>query len=115
MSRNYMDMQLKKATSHLARLVHKGSFIKGNIVTMKRTCGYPNCRCAVEGKKHVSMYIGKKQDGTTKMIYVPKRLEEEVEKKINAYLDWWLERPLSVIRLLGIVALAFGILIIYAA
>jgi len=31
------------------------------------------------------MYIGKKQDGTTKMIYIPKRLEEEVEKKINAY------------------------------
>ena len=85
MSRNYMDMQLKKATSHLARLVHKGSFIKGNIVTMKRTCGYPNCRCIKEGKKHVSMYIGKKQDGTTKMIYVPKRLEEEVEKKISAY------------------------------
>ena len=84
MSRNYMDMQLKKATSHLARLVHKGSFLKGNTVTMKRTCGYPNCRC-VKGEKHVSMYIGKKQNGTTKMIYVPKRLEEEVEKKINAY------------------------------
>ena len=85
MSRNYMDMQLKKATSHLARLVHKGSFLKGNIVTMKRTCGYPKCKCVLEGKKHESMYIGKKQDGTTKMIYVPKHLEEEVEKKINAY------------------------------
>ena len=80
-----MDMELKKATSHLAKLVYKGSFIKGNIVTMKRTCGYPNCRCIKEGKKHVSMYIGKKQDGTTKMIYVPKHLEDEVEKKIDAY------------------------------
>ncbi len=37
------------------------------------------------------------------------------QKKINAYLDWWLERPLSVIRLLGIVVLAFGVLIIYSA
>jgi len=85
MNRKFMDVQLKKATSHLAKLTHRGSFIKGNIVTMKRTCGYPNCRCVKEGKKHVSMYIGKKQDGTTKMIYVPKRLEEEVEKKISAY------------------------------
>ncbi len=80
-----MDMQLKKATSHLARLVHKGSFLKGNVVTMKRTCGYPRCKCVLEGKKHESMYIGKKEQGTTKMIYVPKRLEEDVEKKISAY------------------------------
>ena len=85
MNRKYMDAELKKATAHLAKLTHKGSFLKGNIVTMKRTCGYPNCRCAVEGKKHVSMYIGKKKDGTTKMIYVPKRLEDEVEKKISVY------------------------------
>ncbi len=85
MSRNYMDMQLKKATSHLAKLVHKGSFLRGNIVIMKRTCGYPKCKCVLEGKKHESMYIGKKQEGTTKMIYVPRRLEEEVEKKIDAY------------------------------
>ncbi|GAG62005.1 unnamed protein product [marine sediment metagenome] len=85
MNRKYMDAELKKATSHLAKLTHKGSFLKGNIVTMKRVCGYPNCRCIKEGKKHVSMYIGKKQDSTTKMIYVPKHLEDEVEKKIDAY------------------------------
>lgn len=85
MNRNYMDLELKKATSHLARLVHEGSFLKGNTVIMKRTCGYPKCRCALEGKKHKSMYIGKKQDGTTKMVYVPRRLEEEVQKKVDAY------------------------------
>jgi len=85
MNRKYMDAELKKATSHLAKLIHKGSFLRGNIVTMKRVCGYPNCKCVREGEKHVSMYIGKKQDATTKMIYIPKRLEDEVEKKINAY------------------------------
>lgn len=85
MNRNYMDMELKKATSHLAKLVYKGSFLKGNAVIMRRTCGYPKCRCILEGKKHESMYIGKKQDGTTKMIYVPRRLEEEVQKKIDVY------------------------------
>ena len=37
------------------------------------------------------------------------------QKRLNTYLNWWLERPLSVIRLLGIIVLAFGALIIYSA
>jgi len=31
------------------------------------------------------MYIAKKQNNTTKMIYVPKKLEEEVALKVKAY------------------------------
>ena len=80
-----MDLSLKQATTHLARLASIGSFLKGNTVTMKRVCGNKNCRCAKEGKKHVSMYIGKKENNTTKMIYVPKKLEEEVISKVKAY------------------------------
>ena len=85
MNRKYMDLSLKQATTHLARLASIGSFLKGNTVTMKRVCGNKNCRCAKEGKKHVSMYIGKKENNTTKMIYVPKKLEEEVISKVKAY------------------------------
>lgn len=85
MNRKYMDLSLKQATTHLARLASIGSFLKGNTVTMKRVCGNKNCRCAKEGKKHVSMYIGKKENNTTKMIYVPKKLEEEVSSKVKAY------------------------------
>lgn len=36
-------------------------------------------------------------------------------KRINAYLNWWFERSLSAIRLLAIIAIAFGVLIIYSA
>jgi len=85
LNRKYMDLSLKQATTHLARLASIGSFLKGNTVTMKRVCGNKNCRCAKEGKKHVSMYIGKKENNTTKMIYVPKKLEEEVSSKVKAY------------------------------
>jgi len=35
------------------------------------------------------------------------------EKKLNAYLEWWLKKSLSVIRILGIISLAFGALIIW--
>jgi hypothetical protein len=78
-------MTLKQTANHLAKLIGKASFLKGNIVIMKRVCGNRNCRCARQGKKHISMYIGKKQNNTTKMIYVPKRLEDEVAAKVAAY------------------------------
>jgi hypothetical protein len=80
-----MESELKKATSHLARLVHKGGFLRGNPVVMERTCGNKNCRCILEGKKHKSLYISKNKDGDRKMIYVPRCLEDEVRKKLDAY------------------------------
>jgi hypothetical protein len=85
MDRNYMDLELKKTTSHLARLLYKGSFLRGNPVVMERTCGNSNCRCIREGKKHRSLYISKNKDGKRKMIYVPKRMEGEVRAKLDAY------------------------------
>jgi len=36
-------------------------------------------------------------------------------KKINAWIDWWLKKPLWALRLLSVLTLAFGGLIIYAA
>ena len=85
MNRKYMDLDLKKTTSHLARLLYKGSFLRGNPVIMERTCGNKNCRCVLEGKKHKSLYISKNKDGKRKMIYVPKRLEDGVRAKLDAY------------------------------
>ena len=37
------------------------------------------------------------------------------QKRLNAYLDWWLKRSTSAARLLGIIALVLGILVIYSA
>ena len=85
MNRKYMNINLKKATSYLARIVHKGNYLRGNPVIMKRVCGNKNCKCIREGKKHISLYICKKEEGNTKMTYVPKRLEDEVQEKIANY------------------------------
>lgn len=85
MNRNYMNNQLKRATSHLAKLVYKGNYIRGNPVIMKRVCGNKNCRCIREGKKHASLYICRKEDGKTIMTYVPKRLEDDIQEKIANY------------------------------
>lgn len=85
MNKKYINMTLKQTASHLANLVGKASFLKGNIVIIKRVCGNKNCKCIREGKKHESMYIAKKQNNTTKMIYIPKKLEDEVAAKVVAY------------------------------
>ena len=55
---------------------------------MKRVCGNPRCKCSVEDKKHASLYICRKdggKSGKTHMIYVPARLEEDIQKKIATY------------------------------
>jgi hypothetical protein len=85
MNGKYMDLDLKNTTSHLTKLIGKGKFLRGNPVIMRRVCGNKNCRCVLEGKKHESLYISKNKDGKRKMIYVPKRMEEEVAAKLEAY------------------------------
>ena len=37
------------------------------------------------------------------------------QNKINTYLDWWLKKPISTIRVLGLFALAIGALFSYSA
>lgn len=37
------------------------------------------------------------------------------QKKIYTYLDWWLSKPISATRFLGLFVLAFGVLVIYSA
>jgi len=37
------------------------------------------------------------------------------QKKIETYLDWWLEKPAKTTRFLGVFALVFGVVLIYAA
>ena len=85
MNRKYMDHELNQTTSHLAKLIGKGSFLWGSPVVMKRVCGNSSCRCKLEGKLHSSLYISKNKEGKRKMIYIPKDLEEETSAKIAAY------------------------------
>jgi len=37
------------------------------------------------------------------------------KKKVSACLDWWVNKPVSVMRSIGIAAVVFGLLLIYAA
>ena len=37
------------------------------------------------------------------------------KKKFFDYIDWWLEKPVSVLRYIGIIAVVFGVLVVFSA
>jgi hypothetical protein len=53
--------------------------MKGSIVMMKRYCGKPNCRCR-RGFKHRSMYVSQTIGGRSRLVYIPKRSEENIRR-----------------------------------
>ena len=58
--------------------------IRGNIVTVERTCGKQNCRCR-SGLKHRSIYVSQSDKGKTRMVYIPKKFEAEAVRLVQNY------------------------------
>ena len=69
----------RRARSRLAQIVHQEDFLRGSVVTMRRTCGKPRCRCT-RGEKHVSLYLAVRDGGKRRMVYVPVEWEERVRQ-----------------------------------
>lgn len=61
-----------------------GHVMKGSIVIVKRYCGKPNCRCR-QGFKHRSLYVSRTDKGISRLVYIPKRSEEDVRRLIGNY------------------------------
>jgi|GEM_PF-635059 len=75
-----MERREKDLLSNLTRLINYSEYIHANLTVMERVCGNKNCKCIKEGKKHVSLYLTTvKKDGKRNMIYIPKKLEDEVK------------------------------------
>src|SRR4030042_2337579 len=70
--------------SRLSQLLHQGGLMRGNLVTMARTCGNPRCRCA-RGEKHVSLYVSKSTEGKQRLTYVPKDWEEKIREWVDRH------------------------------
>lgn len=52
--------------------------LAASLVTIRRTCGNPNCRCA-RGQKHLGHYLTWKLKGKTHTAYVPVELVPQVK------------------------------------
>ena len=76
----------RAARSQLRKLLEQADgMAHGSLIHMARRCGNPNCRCAVEDKKHRSWYLGLTQNRKTRMKHIAKHQEAMVRRWVQAY------------------------------
>lgn len=76
----------KAARSRLHQLLEQADGLAhGSLIRMARCCGNPNCRCAKEGQKHVSWYLGVTEKRKTRMKHLPKGSEAKVRRWVEQY------------------------------
>ncbi len=78
------SIEQSRTNSVEAILRERGPLRKGTLVTVRRKCGKPNCRCAT-GQRHTAKYLSVKEQGKTRMIYVPQAAETKVAKQAQRY------------------------------
>lgn len=78
---------LERSRKEVFRKVSRtDEIIKGSLVTMRRECGHPNCRCA-KGEKHVSLYLSQFVNGKPRMTYIPKTIEKQTQAAVKNYKE----------------------------
>ena len=70
--------------SRLAQLIHQQGLLRGSLLTRRRVCGKPSCRC-VKGALHESLYLVIHQGGRARQLYVPKDWEATVRRWVQGY------------------------------
>ncbi len=66
----------RAARSRLIQLLAANNpLARASLVSMARTCGKKECKCA-KGEKHISLYLATRVGKTRKMLYVPPKLED---------------------------------------
>lgn len=53
----------RKRVALLKKLAASGPFVDGSVVKVRRRCGNKNCKCALRGEKHESLYLMYKVKG----------------------------------------------------
>lgn len=66
------------------QLQAQGPVLAASLVTLRRACGNPNCRCA-RGHKHPGHYLTWKVQGKTHTTYVPVELIPQVKQWTQEY------------------------------
>jgi len=69
--RAHLSAKERQLRSRLMQLVRSGGLMRGNLVTLRNTCGKPNCRCQ-RGQKHQSLYLAQSRKGKHHMQCVPR-------------------------------------------
>ena len=62
----------------------RGPVLAASLVTIRRRCGNPRCRCT-RGQEHAGFYLKRMENGKTKTTYVPVDLVPQVREWIQEY------------------------------
>jgi hypothetical protein len=79
-----MSERERKLRSQINRLFSQQGLIHGTLITRKRVCGKPNCRCT-RGQLHESLYLVATEGGKSRQMYIPTSWEPLVRQWIEHY------------------------------
>ena len=74
-----------KQLKPLQKITTLSPWIEGSIVSTSRFCGKKNCACHQGGSKHPVLYVTWKEKGKTVSLYVPRKLENNVQRWVQNY------------------------------
>lgn len=82
--RSHRPRAERETRSRLAQQAQEADVLCGRLVSMRRTCGKSHCRCTT-GELHESLYLSINVRGKRKMIYIPDRLAEMVQRAVQEH------------------------------
>jgi len=84
-SRSELPTEDRAARSQLLKLLAGANPVaRASLVSMARSCGKKNCKCA-KGQKHISLYLATRVGKSRKMIYVPTQLEPQARTLVENF------------------------------
>lgn len=73
----------------LEKILSCSDMLQGSIVKINSRCGKKGCRCE-QGHYHgISHYLSYKEKGRTQMVYIPKSLVPEIERRVESFKKYW--------------------------
>ena len=86
--RSHLPVPERRVRSRLTQILHEEPLVLGSLVTMKRTCGKPGCKCT-RGELHPGLYLALRVAKERKMIHVPQSMEQAVRQWVANYQEAW--------------------------
>ena len=84
--RSHLSRAERDARSRLAQSLLNRPLLRGSLVTVRRVCGKPNCRCT-RGDRHECLCLSIRVGDRRKMIYLPKAWEETIRSWVAGYRE----------------------------
>ena len=85
------------------KLIRVGDIARGSVVILRRPCTRKGCRKCASGERHPASYLGYRQGGKDRWLYLPKRLIPRAKEWVRNYRD--LEKVLREVSLTNVAIL----------